>query len=81
MKEIIKKTNGKKTESLGLLMIGFQLLTIVKPDLFNHNTEKAITFVIGSGVVPTLTHRIVRNWGSISKYIGKKFKWLKPHSK
>ena len=73
----ITKTNGKKTESLGLLMVLFQAFLLVKPDLLDNGTEKAITMVIGSGIIPALAHRIWRNRKEINKYTSNKIAWLK----
>lgn len=67
MATIIEKTNGKKTESLGLLMIAFQALTLLKPDLLTPQTQNMITFVISTGVIPTLLHRAWRNRNSIKE--------------
>lgn len=61
LNKVVNKTNGKKTESLGILMILFQAFVMIKPDYFNPATEKVVTMVIGSGVIPTLLHRIYRN--------------------
>ena len=80
----IKATNGKKTESLGVLMIIFQTIMLLYPDLVNQNTERAMTFVISSGIIPTLFHRFWRNnkekvgrvWNSAKKKITG-LKWLK----
>jgi hypothetical protein len=62
---VIKATNGKKTESVGLVMILFQLLMIYKPDLIGLNTERAVNLIISSGVVGTLFHRFWRNKNEI----------------
>jgi hypothetical protein len=77
MKKLIKKTNGKKTESVGLLNIAFQVLAIFEPGWLTPEIYKATTIVLSSGVVPTLAHRIWRNRTEIGKYIKKKFKGLK----
>ena len=77
MKRLIQKTNGKKTESLGMLMVIFQIISILAPDLVSPETEKAITIGISSGFIPTLLHRIWRNRKEVIKYISNKITSLK----
>jgi hypothetical protein len=77
MKAIIKKTNGKKTGAIGILMLLFQILMLYKPELINPTTERTITIVISSGVIPTLLHRVWRNRKKIGTYIKNKINGLK----
>jgi len=77
MKKLVDKTNGKKTESIGLLMVLFQLLMMYKPELISPTTERTINLVISSGVLTTLGHRIWRNKEKIIQYTKKQFKRLK----
>ena len=74
MKEVIKKTNGKKTESLGILFMMFQGFLEFYPDLLQPRTESVITWAIGSGIIPTLIHRYWRNNGKPVRWIKKLFK-------
>lgn len=75
IKNIIDKTNGKKTESAGLLMIAFQILMLYKPDLIDPTTEKAINIAISSGAFATIAHRIWRNRKKVFDYINNIFKF------
>jgi len=77
MKKLVDKTNGKKTESIGLLMVLFQLLMMYKPELINPTTERTINLVISSGILTTLSHRIWRNKKIIWEYTKKQFKRIK----
>lgn len=77
MQKLIKKTNGKKTESVGLLMVAFQILMTCNPDLINSNTEKIINIIISSGIITTLGHRIWRNKKIVRQYIEKQFNRLR----
>lgn len=79
IKAIRKATDGRKTESVGLLMVLFQILMLYKPDLINVNTERTISIVISSGVLTTLAHRIWRNRKKIGEYIKIKLNSLKRH--
>jgi len=74
IKKAIAKTNGRKTESVGVLMVLFQILMMYKPELINATTERTINLIISSGVLTTLGHRIWRNRKKISTYIKNKFK-------
>ena len=66
MKKTINKainaTNGKKTESVGILMVLFQFFLYIKPDLLDDEMKQAVTMVIASGIIPTYLHRLWRNW-------------------
>jgi len=55
-------------------MILFQAFLLLKPDILNDSTIKVINLVIGSGVIPTLAHRIYRNRKDIFKWFGKLIK-------
>lgn len=78
MKEIIKSTNGKKTQGFGILMVAFQILMIYAPDLINQPTERAITLAISSGAVSGLAHKVWRNreWIKNKVLMNLKFKRL-----
>jgi len=76
VKKIIAKTNGRKTESVGILMVLFQILMMYKPGLINNTTERTINLVISSGVLTTLSLRIWRNRQKIHEYIKKKLKLI-----
>ena len=70
-------SSWKKTESLSLLVVMIQAIRIIWPDLIEPDVEKAATLIAGTGVIPTLLHRIWRNKKEIGKYIGNKYAWLK----
>lgn len=77
MREKIKsldvKTRGKKTESAGLLMVAFQILMILKPDLIGPDAEKAVNLAISSGAALAVFHRLKRNRKKIWKFLSKPF--------
>ena len=79
MKTLIEKSNGRKTESVGILMVAFQILMLYKPDLINPTTERTVNIIISSGIVTTIIHRIVRNRKKIWSYIKTKIKSFKQH--
>lgn len=72
--KLIEKTNGRKTESVGILMVLFQAIQLALPDLMDENTGNAIELIISSGMVGTLAHRIWRNRKKIINFITNKFK-------
>ena len=81
MKNLIQKTNGKKTEGMSVLMLLFQILLIAKPGVVTPETENIIELVISSGVIGTLGHRIWRNRKKLIQYIEKQIQRLKRKEK
>lgn len=73
MKKLIEKSNGKKTESVGILMVAFQILMLYKPDLINPTTERTVNIIMSSGVLTTLGHRAFRHRKAIYSTIKKWF--------
>jgi len=69
VKNIVKVTNGHKTEGAGLLMVIFQILMLYKPELVNPTTEKAINIGISSGAVGAIAHRFWRNRKLIIEWV------------
>lgn len=77
MNNIIKKTNGKKTEFVLILGLLFELFLYFYPATLPVGAISTITWILNSSVFATLVHRIGRNRVKIWKYIKDKFKGLK----
>ncbi len=76
-----KKIRGKKTEGMGVLMVAFQILMVLKPDLITPDVEKAINIAISSGAVTAIGHRIWRNRKIVTGFVAETIKRLKNGSK
>lgn len=71
---IIKSTNGKKTYSISAITAIFQLFVLMFPEVISPENENTIELILGSGIISTLTHKIIRNWSKIRLYILKLIK-------
>lgn len=68
MKQVIIKTNGKKTTAVSIISVLFEALTIYKPELLDENSKSAIRLVINSGLLTTLAHKAWRNRELITEW-------------